>query len=68
MKLGNLRRIVGADGVGRLWLVDDSNGDPFAVSGKVLRDAGVVHPACGDAFEFIAMSDGTVTQLRKVAS
>jgi hypothetical protein len=68
MKIGTLQRIVGGDGIGRLWLVDSENGDAFSVTGKELREAGVVHPTVGDAFEFLATRDGRATQLRKVVA
>ncbi|RZN21125.1 hypothetical protein [Bradyrhizobium sp. Leo121] len=67
MKFGTLQRIVADDGIGRLWLVD-RDGGAFSVSMKILRDAGVVHPSVGDAFEFLAARDGSAVQLRKVAA
>jgi hypothetical protein len=68
VKVGTLQRIVDKNGIGRLWLVDDENGDAFSVSGKILREAGVIHPAAGDAFEFLATRDGRATQLRKIVT
>lgn len=66
MKFGTLQRIVADDGLGRLWLVD-AHGVAHAITRKLLREAGVVHPSAGDAFEFLA-SDGEALQLRKVAA
>lgn len=62
---GTLQRIVADNGLGRLWLVD-AHGVAHAITRKALREAGVVRPAAGDAFEFLAANDGEAVQLRKV--
>jgi hypothetical protein len=66
MNYGTLQRIVAHDDGGRLWLVD-VDGTAHAITRKALREAGVVRPAAGDAFEFIATEAGAA-QLRKVAA
>lgn len=65
MNFGTLQRIVADNGHGRLWLVA-SDGTAHAITRKTLREAGVVRPTAGDAFEFLA-ADGEAVQLRKVA-
>ncbi|MBB4264352.1 hypothetical protein [Bradyrhizobium sp. CIR3A] len=67
MKFGTLKRIVSDDGIGRLWLVD-GDGERFAISRKLLRKAGAVRPAAGDAFESLAARDGSAMQLRRVSA
>lgn len=65
MNFGTLQRIVADSGLGRLWLVA-SDGTAHAITRKALREAGVVRPMAGDAFEFLAANDGDAVQLRKV--
>ncbi|UPK40113.1 hypothetical protein IVB18_24520 [Bradyrhizobium sp. 186] len=67
MKFGTLQRIVADNGFGRLWLVD-AHGVAHAITRKALREAGVVRPSAGDAFEFLAANDGEAVQLRKIAA
>ena len=66
MKVGSLQRVVGNDGVGRLRLVDDT-GAHFAITRKMLREAGVIRPLAGATFEFVATSDGHAAQLRAIS-
>jgi hypothetical protein len=66
MKLGRLERIVGADGYGRLMLVA-TDGDTYAITRRLLRDAGSVRPQAGDAFEFLTGKNG-VAQLRRISA
>ena len=66
MKIGSLQRVVADDGVGRLRLVAET-GTHYAITRKMLREAGVVRPLAGATFEFVPTSDRHAVRLRAIS-